>query len=175
MKQVICFFYLIAPIFAFANDGDVYQCVDEKGKVEYKNGGSVIGCKKVDLPGIEFAPDPSSSLKPIYKSKSTNTIYIDSKSLSIKGNIRKAWFFESLSSPSKIQFKTYQSMKTFTIVDCKDNQFQTMQTIYYADNAGKGDAVYSSPDTLESKTFHPNVPGSIGESISKNVCNLPAR
>ncbi|MBX9902027.1 MAG: DUF4124 domain-containing protein [Burkholderiaceae bacterium] len=35
---------------------DVYLCVDENGKKEYRNTGTTKGCKKVDLPGITVVP-----------------------------------------------------------------------------------------------------------------------
>lgn len=37
---------------------EVYLCVDESGKKEYKNTGITKGCKKVDLPGITMIPAP---------------------------------------------------------------------------------------------------------------------
>lgn len=39
-------------------ESDVYLCVDENGKKEYKNTGTTKGCKKVDLPGINLVPAP---------------------------------------------------------------------------------------------------------------------
>lgn len=38
--------------------GDVYLCVDENGKKEYRNTGVTKGCKKIDLPGITVVPAP---------------------------------------------------------------------------------------------------------------------
>lgn len=40
-------------------ESDVYLCVDETGKKEYKNTGATKGCKKVDLPGINLVPAPA--------------------------------------------------------------------------------------------------------------------
>jgi len=37
---------------------EVYLCVDDSGKKEYKNTGLTKGCKKVDLPGITMIPAP---------------------------------------------------------------------------------------------------------------------
>lgn len=42
---------------------EVYLCVDEHGKREYKNTGITKGCKKVDLPGITMIPAPPSAKK----------------------------------------------------------------------------------------------------------------
>jgi hypothetical protein len=39
-------------------ESDVYLCVDEFGKKEYKNTGLTKGCKKIDLPGITMIPAP---------------------------------------------------------------------------------------------------------------------
>jgi len=53
-------FILIATLYfsqhlAYAQ-ADVYLCVDENGKKEYKNNGAVKGCKKVELQGITIVP-----------------------------------------------------------------------------------------------------------------------
>ena len=40
---------------------DVFLCVDDNGKKEYKNTGMTKGCKKIDLPGITVVPAPSFS------------------------------------------------------------------------------------------------------------------
>ena len=37
---------------------EVFLCVDENGKKEYKNTGTTKGCKKVELPGITMVPAP---------------------------------------------------------------------------------------------------------------------
>ncbi|MBC3937076.1 DUF4124 domain-containing protein [Undibacterium rugosum] len=42
---------------AFAQT-EVFLCVDENGKKEYKNTGATKGCKKVELPGITMVPAP---------------------------------------------------------------------------------------------------------------------
>jgi hypothetical protein len=40
------------------SQSDVYLCVDENGKKEYKNTGATKGCKKISLPGITMIPAP---------------------------------------------------------------------------------------------------------------------
>lgn len=52
------FFFFILVSNAHAQS-DVFLCVDEHGKKEYKNTGITKGCKKVDLPGINLVPAPS--------------------------------------------------------------------------------------------------------------------
>jgi hypothetical protein len=38
---------------------DVFVCVDEHGKKEYKNTGATKGCKKIDLPNLTMIPAPA--------------------------------------------------------------------------------------------------------------------
>lgn len=45
---------------------EVFLCIDENGKREYKNTGATKGCKKVDLPGITMIPAPAAvATKPV--------------------------------------------------------------------------------------------------------------
>ncbi len=37
---------------------DVFLCVDEHGKKEYKNTGATKGCRRIDLPGLTMVPAP---------------------------------------------------------------------------------------------------------------------
>jgi len=59
MKKQITGLLLLAVAAGFAHaQSEVYLCVDEHGKKEYKNTGLTKGCKKVDLPGITMIPAP---------------------------------------------------------------------------------------------------------------------
>lgn len=53
MKQqfaaLMLFFAVLGTVHA---QSEVYLCIDEHGKKEYKNTGATKGCKKIDLPGI---------------------------------------------------------------------------------------------------------------------------
>ncbi|WP_025918239.1 DUF4124 domain-containing protein [Herminiimonas sp. CN] len=51
---------LCAAAIGYAHaQSEVYLCIDENGKKEYKNTGATKGCKKIDLPGITtFAAPP---------------------------------------------------------------------------------------------------------------------
>ncbi|GIZ50676.1 DUF4124 domain-containing protein [Noviherbaspirillum aridicola] len=50
---------------------EVFLCIDENGKREYKNTGATKGCKKVDLPGITMIPAPPSvARKPVVQNAS---------------------------------------------------------------------------------------------------------
>lgn len=56
---------LLAVIASFAHaQSEVYLCVDESGKKEYKNTGITKGCKKVELPGITTIPAPPKKAAP---------------------------------------------------------------------------------------------------------------
>lgn len=59
MKQrLIGLFLLVAASSHAQAQNEVYLCVDDSGKKEYKNTGATKGCKKVDLPGITMIPAP---------------------------------------------------------------------------------------------------------------------
>lgn len=59
MKKQITGLLLLAVAAGVAHaQSEVYLCVDENGKKEYKNTGLTKGCKKVDLPGITMIPAP---------------------------------------------------------------------------------------------------------------------
>ena len=57
----VLFFSLLSG-YAHAQ-ADVFLCVDESGKKEYKNTGATKGCKKVELPGINIIPAPTVAKK----------------------------------------------------------------------------------------------------------------
>ena len=60
MKQQLAALMLCVAASGYAHaQSDVYLCIDEHGKKEYKNTGATKGCKKIDLPGITtFAAPP---------------------------------------------------------------------------------------------------------------------
>lgn len=58
-KQVSILVLLAAAAGAAQAQGEVYVCVDEDGRREYKNTGATRGCKRVDLPGLSMVPAPT--------------------------------------------------------------------------------------------------------------------
>lgn len=57
-RQLIGLLLLVAASGYAHAQSEVYLCVDDSGKKEYKNTGATKGCKKVDLPGITMIPAP---------------------------------------------------------------------------------------------------------------------
>lgn len=57
-RQLIGLLALLATAGAAHAQNEVFLCVDEHGKREYKNTGLTKGCKKVELPGITTIPAP---------------------------------------------------------------------------------------------------------------------
>ena len=57
-QQLAGLLLLLTAAGAAHAQSEVYLCVDEHGKREYKNTGLTKGCKKVDLPGITTIPAP---------------------------------------------------------------------------------------------------------------------
>lgn len=59
MNQLFSGLLLFSIFTSYAHaQADVFLCVDEHGKKEYKNTGTTKGCKKVELPGINIVPAP---------------------------------------------------------------------------------------------------------------------
>ncbi|TXI91005.1 MAG: DUF4124 domain-containing protein [Burkholderiaceae bacterium] len=74
MKYIVT---VLGLVFAFAQEaraqGDVYLCIDANGKKEYRNVGSVKGCKLVELPHVNVVPAPASVKKPAPKVNAAST------------------------------------------------------------------------------------------------------
>jgi hypothetical protein len=65
MKQQLSVVLLLAAVTGYAHaQSDVYLCVDESGKKEYKNTGATKGCKRIDLPGLTMVPAPTAPTAP---------------------------------------------------------------------------------------------------------------
>lgn len=59
MKQQLTWLLLLVAAAGHVHaQSEVYLCVDENGKKEYKNTGATKGCKKIDLPGLTMIPAP---------------------------------------------------------------------------------------------------------------------
>lgn len=60
MKRLLIGFISLIAIQNIAHaQADVFLCVDDNGKKEYKNTGATKGCKRVELPGITVVPAPA--------------------------------------------------------------------------------------------------------------------
>ena len=57
-RQLLSISLFVAAAGAAHAQSDVYLCIGENGNKEYKNTGTVKGCKKVDLPGLTTIPAP---------------------------------------------------------------------------------------------------------------------
>ncbi|HEY0846719.1 MAG TPA: DUF4124 domain-containing protein [Noviherbaspirillum sp.] len=64
MRKTVAGLLLTAVAGVASAQSEVYLCVDEHGKKEYKNTGMTKGCKKVDLPGITTIPAPPKKAAP---------------------------------------------------------------------------------------------------------------
>lgn len=73
MKRQLAGLIVFIVVAAYAQaQSDVYLCVDDSGKKEYKNTGATKGCKRVDLPGIMTIPAPAKkSAAPAAAAKTT--------------------------------------------------------------------------------------------------------
>jgi hypothetical protein len=66
MKRLITGLLLATAAAAHVHaQSEVFLCVDESGKKEYKNTGITKGCKKIDLPGLSLIPAPPKRSAPV--------------------------------------------------------------------------------------------------------------
>jgi hypothetical protein len=104
MKQQLTGLLLLAVAAGYVHaQSEVYLCVDETGKKEYKNTGATKGCKKIDLPGITMIPAPPK--KPAVQTASTKAASspsdfpkIDSGTQKTRDNDRKQILLDEMKS-----------------------------------------------------------------------------
>ena len=59
MKQQLSALLVFLAVTGYAHaQNEVWLCVDDHGKKEYKNTGATKGCKRVDLPSLNMVPAP---------------------------------------------------------------------------------------------------------------------
>jgi hypothetical protein len=59
MKRQLTAVLLLATAAGYVHaQSDVYLCLDDNGRKEYKNTGATKGCKKIDLPSLTMVPAP---------------------------------------------------------------------------------------------------------------------
>ena len=73
MKRQLSLMFLFAVVAGYVHaQSDVFLCVDENGKKEYKNTGATKGCKRIDLPSLSMVPAPKkTTLQTVSKATSS--------------------------------------------------------------------------------------------------------
>jgi len=101
-KQLTGLFLLVLAAGSAHAQSDVYLCVDDSGKKEYKNTGYTKGCRKVDLPGITTIPAPpkrsgmqTASAKP---GSASDFPKVDSETQKVRDTDRKLILQEEMKS-----------------------------------------------------------------------------
>ena len=88
MKQQLVGLLLLTAAAGFVHaQSEVYLCVDDSGKKEYKNTGLTKGCKKVDLPGITMIPAPAK--KPVAQTAAAKPASSPSDFPKVDGGMQK--------------------------------------------------------------------------------------
>lgn len=102
-KQIMGLLLFAATAGSATAQSEVYLCVDEHGKKEYKNTGATKGCKKVDLPGITMIPAPpkktvaqTASVKPA--SSPSDFPKVDSETQKGRDNDRRQILLDEMKS-----------------------------------------------------------------------------
>jgi hypothetical protein len=163
----------------FLNENDVFLCVDDGGKKEYKSGKQVSQmpeaaryCKKIDLPSLTVVPDerkPEAKWMRIARGKDF-TVYLDRGSLVSTSKYRKAWLMSSYDSRETGFGRGYQSSKELWMFRCTARQSALIQNIRYAEAVGGGAVLHTYAAKPENAPFEDVVPDSVGEEALQRVC-----
>lgn len=100
-------------------------------------------------------------------------VYVDTYSISRKGNLKKAWFrydYQSSQNMDFPPFKQYQSMKELDYYNCTERTMSTAQRILYTGMTGSGGVVFSASVPVGMLQFDDVTPDTIGESMLNFVC-----
>jgi hypothetical protein len=94
MKQQLSSLLLLLAATGYAHaQSEVWLCVDDNGKKEYKNTGATKGCKRVDLPSLTMVPAPPKrpAVQTAAKSSSSPSDFpkIDSGTQKVRDNDRR--------------------------------------------------------------------------------------
>jgi hypothetical protein len=94
MKQQLSSLLLLLAATGYAHaQSEVWLCVDDNGKKEYKNTGATKGCKRVDLPSLTMVPAPPKrpGVQTAAKSSSSPSDFpkIDSGTQKVRDNDRR--------------------------------------------------------------------------------------
>jgi hypothetical protein len=65
MKQKLLVLLMLAITGSAYAQNEVFLCVDDSGKKEYKNTGATKGCRKIDLPSLSMVPAPPLPKRPV--------------------------------------------------------------------------------------------------------------
>jgi hypothetical protein len=97
MKLQFSLAFLLATVMAYAHaQSDVYLCVDESGKKEYKNTGATKGCRKIDLPSLSMVPAPKRTAAQSKTSSPSDFPKIDGTTQKARDSDRKQILMEEM-------------------------------------------------------------------------------
>jgi hypothetical protein len=103
MKQQLSALLMLLTVMGYARaQNEVWLCVDEHGKKEYKNTGATKGCKRVDLPSLNMVPAPPKrpAVQTAAKSSSSPADFpkIDSNTQKTRDNDRRQILLDEMKS-----------------------------------------------------------------------------
>ena len=147
---------------------EVYRCINESGKPEYKNNGDASGCKKISLP---IGEPLSKNWVDLSKQSGEYASYVDKDSFAITSTHRKAWILRSYDKHQKNSAgKSYQSDKILYLFKCKEKEAALSQIIEYSGGYGDGDVVDSYIKNKEDILFKEVIPDSVGAGLLRRIC-----
>lgn len=161
----------LASLTGAEKKGDVYLCNEGTPQAEFRNSGSVVGCRLVKAPIVL----PGNWVQ-IGDGDSTDA-YVDVQSVASKGIYKKAWFTINQGSPQKTNYgdKAFLSAKQLVYFNCSERTIELVQTVSYSDPNGGGDVVSSQNQTFQPLRLIDVVPGTLGELMLNFVCKQNAK
>ena len=76
--------------------------------------------------------------------RDSTTSYFDFSTISRAGNMAKVWVLVDYQTPPAQDFtKPYKSHKQQFEFDCEQRKMRSLALVFYADNMGEGEAVYT--------------------------------
>jgi hypothetical protein len=98
------------------------------------------------------------------------TDYHDKSTIRINGAFAKMWMIRNYSSVQTESGKRFKSEKAFFVYNCREEKYELISIIAYADSMGAGDVVFSATKKEHEWEFSPVSPGSSGATLFKIAC-----
>ena len=95
-------------------------------------------------------------------------LYADSATIRKNGDKLKIWTLKDFKNPQTNGEDNYRSAKTQIEYECNEEQFRSVAFVWFSENMGGGKVLSSDSDP--NRPWRPLTPGSIGQILSRKVC-----
>ena len=142
--------------------GGFWKCTGHNGNIGYTNiPGESAGCQSVAIHWFAFS------------NQEKKTQYLSDDSLVRAGSYWEIWGMWNYQEKQKMElypYSEYRSIVSVTRHDCLARTAALMQTIFYSEELGKGEPVYSWGVSAEKAVFEAAIPDTSDEKLMDYVC-----